>query len=75
MDKIKNITLQIQRWQAGIALGIVALVLSYIFAVTTPVQHSSPIVLYHVFGMVVAGGVGTVLICLSLMEMWDKWDA
>lgn len=74
MDKIKNITLQIQRWQAGIALGTVALVLSYIFAATTPVQHG-PILLFHAFGMVVAGFVGTVLIILSLMEMWDKWDA
>ena len=74
MEKIKKITLHVKKWQVGFMLAVAAIILSYILAVTCP-NHSGVITLFHIFGMVIAGGAGTFLFIFSCHEMWERWDA
>jgi hypothetical protein len=74
MEKIKKITINLKRWQAGMMLSALALLLSYILAATCP-SHRGAVTMFHLFGMVASGGAGTFLFVSSVMEMWDKWDA
>lgn len=73
MEKIKQITIKVQRWQAAMLLAVLALLLSYILAATCP-EHKGAIQLFHMLGMLAAGLAGTVVFVCALVEMWDKWD-
>lgn len=76
MEKIKKITVSIKRWQAGMVLAMLAILLSFVLAATFPPRgENEGLILFHLFGMVVSGMFGTVLFAYSVSEMWEKWDA
>lgn len=73
MEKIKQITIKLQRWQAGMLLAASAILFSYFLAATMP-DHKGGIFLFHALGMMVSGVAGTVVFVVSLFEMWETWD-
>lgn len=73
MEKIKQITIKVKRWQAGMALAASAIILSYLLAATMPEDHGG-IFMFHVFGMFASGVAGTIIFIISMVEMWEKWD-
>lgn len=73
MDKIKQITIKLQRWQAGMLVAALAILLSYLLAATMP-DHKGGITAFHFMGMIAAGIAGTVVFVVSFLEMWEKWD-
>lgn len=73
MDKIKQITIKLKRWQAGMILSALLILLSYLLAVTCPLGHTM-ISLFHGFGMIATGIAGTVVFVFSAMTMWEEWD-
>lgn len=73
MEKMKQITLNIKRWQAGMVLAVVAMTFSYLLAVSAPANGL--VAIWHLLSMIVSGVAGVVLFIHSAIEMWEKWDA
>ena len=75
MEKIKKITLHVKKWQVGLVLAVLAYAFAYIMAITMPDQNQIGLIIFHIFGMLIAGVTGTVFMVASYIEMWEKWDA
>lgn len=73
MDKIKEITIKLKRWQAGMILSALMILLSYLLAVTSPMGHTT-VSLFHILGMFTTGVAGTVLFIFSTLAMLEEWD-
>jgi uncharacterized integral membrane protein len=74
MEKIKQITLTIKKWQAGCMLAAILVTISYWMAATTP-PDGSALTVFHMAFMFLTGGAGTVIFIISAAEMWENWDA
>jgi len=73
MDKVKQITLRIKKWQFVYLISAFAILFSYLLAVTCP-MHRGAITEFHLLGMFFSGAAGVILFTLGTIEMWDNWD-
>lgn len=73
MDKIKEITISLKKWHALLILSALAVMLSYLLAVTSPGSHNT-VGLFHMMGMMTSGIAGTVLFIAAIVRMLEDWD-